>query len=132
MERAGDGEKVVVTDQNGSVLSESWCNDKTGSYDEIVALFQRLQKAVAAKDSQSVATLIRFPLQVNGTRRIFINSRAVLLRRYDWVFRSDVVDKIVRADAAAVFCRNRQAMLGDGIVWAHVDHGRAGVDVVNQ
>jgi hypothetical protein len=132
VERAGDGEKVVVTDDNGSVLSESWCDDKTGSYDEIVALFHRLQKTVAARDSQSVATLLRFPLQVNGAKRLTINSRAVLLRRYDRVFRSDVIEKIVGAEAAAVFCRNGQAMFGDGIVWAHVDHGRAGIDVVSQ
>ena len=101
VERVGDSERVVVSHRDGKLLSESWCDQETGSYDELVALFRRSQRAVVAKDRRSVASLVRFPLQVNG------------------------------ANAEAVFCRHGQAMLGNGVVWGHVDHGQAGVDVVN-
>jgi hypothetical protein len=37
-ERAGDGEKVVVSDREGKMLSESGCDEGAGSYDELIAL----------------------------------------------------------------------------------------------
>jgi hypothetical protein len=132
VERTGDREKVVVSDRNGKLVSESWCDQETGTYDELVTLFRQLQRAVVAKDRHSVASLVRFPLQVNGARHESIRGSAALLRRYEQIFANDVTKKIAEANAEAVFCRGGQAMLGDGVVWGHVDHGKVGIDVVNR
>lgn len=57
---------------------------------------------------------------------------SVLLKKYDEVFTKLVVEAILKAEPTAVFCRNGQGMLGDGVVWADVREGQAEAVVINQ
>ena len=52
-------EHLIVTDAAGKVLSESWCDSESGSYDELARLFRRFREAVLTKDAAAVAKLVR-------------------------------------------------------------------------
>jgi len=54
-------EHLVVTDSAGEVMSESWCDSESGSYDELALLFRRFRESVGTGDVATVAKLARFP-----------------------------------------------------------------------
>lgn len=140
----GAGEEhVVVTTEDGALLSDSWCYpDDSGSYDQVVDLFVRFKSAVASNDRETVADLVMFPLRVNGTHAGTIRNHKTLLQRYDKVFTKSVIDRIRSAEPPAVFSRNGMAMLGNGVVWAGREDasatrrwpvaGRVLVEVINE
>jgi hypothetical protein len=78
-----------------------------------------------------VAELVGYPLRVNGAQKRNIQDRAELLRRYSQVFTAAVIKEIRAAEPAAIFCRDGQAMIGNGAVWVSVEKGRGAVRVVN-
>jgi hypothetical protein len=121
---------VVVDDGHGKVLLESWCD--SGAFDSYVTLFNRLRDAVAQGDRNAVTKLAGYPLHVNAKKPLVFRNEASLLKAYDSVFTPQVSDKIHRAEPAAVFCRNGEGMLGDGVVWARASKGMAKLAVVNQ
>jgi len=56
-----------------------------------------------------------------------------LLKAYDEVFTPDVRAKIGAAEPMALFCRDAQVMLGDGVAWADFSSGaRAKIAVINR
>jgi hypothetical protein len=130
--REGNVDHVQITDEQGNLESESWCPLEAGSYDELSTFFRQFVAAVDAGETQAVAALIRYPLQVNGTPRFKVSDRQTLLSRYSDVFTPDVVSKIRSAAPEAIFCRNGQAMIGDGVIWVHSEKGRVAVDTVNR
>jgi hypothetical protein len=105
---------------------------ETGSYDELSTFFKQFLATLGAGRTDGVAALIRYPLQVNGTPRFKVSDRRTLLSQYGEIFNPDVVKKIRNAAPEAVFCRNGQAMIGDGVIWAHSEKGHVAVDVVNR
>jgi len=128
----GIAEHVVVTGADGHLASESWCPRESGTYDELVALFERLQAAVASQEAESVARLLRFPFRVNENGARTIDTPGELVRRYHDIFSAPVVEKIRTAQPRALFCRNGSAMLGDGLFMAHAEGGVALADVLNK
>jgi hypothetical protein len=126
-----DVEHLVVTNAAGEVLSESWCDPESGSYDELARLFRRFREAVVTGDAAAVAKLVRFPLRVNRGIDRKISNSAELVRRYGKIFTKAVVDDIRKACPEAVFCRSGSAMFGDGIAWAYSEAGRVAIDVLN-
>jgi len=128
----GEGERVVVFDQQGQQVSLSWCAESTGNYDRLASLFRQLQKAVAANDRLAVARLTRFPLQVNGGAGERIDSAGTLLQRYGQVFTPAVTQAIIQSAPQAVFCTAEAATASDGAVWASTRDGRTAIDVVNR
>lgn len=131
-EVGGKGEVVEVFDRNGQQISRSWCTGASGSYDAMVALFRRLNKALAVDDRPSVVALIRFPLQVNGGRSERISTPAELLKRYQHVLTPGVRRALLQASPEAVFCTSEGATASDGTVWASTNGGRTAIDVVNR
>jgi len=132
VERQGTVDHLTISDSKGDVISESWCPLETGSYDELSVFFRNFGRAVDAGNVDTITSLVRYPLQVNGTLRITISDRQSLVRRYAEIFTASVVMKIRDAAPEVVFCRNGQAMIGDGVIWAHAEKGKVGVDVVNR
>ena len=124
-------EHLIVTDAAGKVLSESWCDSESGSYDELARLFRRFREAVLTKDAAAVAKLVRFPLRVNRGTEGKISNTTELVRRYGKIFTKAVVDDIRKAEPDAVFCRSGSAMFGDGVAWASSAAGRVAIDVLN-
>jgi hypothetical protein len=124
-------EHLIVTDAAGEVLSESWCDSESGSYDELALLFRRFREAVGTGDVAAVAKLVRFPLRVNRDTERKISNSTELVRRYGNLFTRAVVDAIRKAEPDAVFCRSGSAMFGDGVAWAHSAAGRVAIDVLN-
>jgi hypothetical protein len=105
---------------------------ETGSYDELSTFFKQIVAAIGAAKTDAVTALIRYPLQVNGTPRINVSDRRTLLSRYSDVFNPDVVKKIRNALPEAVFCRNGQAKIGNGVIRVHSEKGQVALDVVNR
>jgi hypothetical protein len=125
----GGTDHVVVKDTTGKVTSESSC--ETGTYDAYVTLFTKLKDAVAGKDRRAVLKLVAFPFRMNGPNPIVFRDEASLAKGYDTVFTPKVVERIRQAEPAAVFCRNGEGMLGDGVIWATPSNGAAAATVTN-
>ena len=128
----GSTDHVIVTDSPGKLLSESWCPRETGDYDTLVALFVRLRNAVTNHDARATADLLRYPFRVNAATPRIISNAKILTARFEEVFSAVVVAKIRSAEPQALFCRNGSGMLGNGVIWAHAEHGLALADVLNQ
>jgi len=125
----GGTDHVVVKDAKGNVTSESWCEPCT--YDAYVTLFTKLKDAVAGKDRRAVPKLVAFPFRVNGPKGSVFRNEASLAKRYDGVFTPKVVEKIRKAEPAAVFCKHGEGMLGDGVIWATPSNGVVAATVLN-
>jgi hypothetical protein len=76
--------------------------------------------------------LVGYPIQVNAKRSLSLGSAAALSKAYEKVFTPKVLEAVRKAEPAAVFCRNGQGMLGDGVIWAVASGGTAKATVVNQ
>jgi hypothetical protein len=125
----GGTDHVVVKDAKGNVTSESSC--EPGTYDAYVTLFTKLKDGVGGKDRRAVVKLVAFPFRMNGPKPIVFRNEASLAKRYDTVFTPKVVEKIRKGEPAAVFCRNGEGMLGDGVIWATPSKGSALPTVLN-
>lgn len=118
VERSDQTDHVIVKDGNGEMQSESWC--EAGTFDEFFDLFTKLKAALAKKDHAAVTKLMDYPFRVNTDKPRTFRTEAALLKAFDSVFTPPVLTKIRDAEPAAVFCRNGEGMLGDGVLWATV------------
>jgi hypothetical protein len=130
IEPGADADHVVVKDAQGQTTAESWCD--SGTFDSYVALFTKLKETTGAGDRAAVVKLAAYPFRVNGKKTLTFRNEAALSKAYDKVFTPRVLELISKAEPAAVFCRDGQGMLGDGVVWAGVSGGRAKALVVNR
>ena len=127
-----DGQELVrITDSNGQLQAESFCPAESGTYDQLRAFFIDFKAAVTSGNSHKVAELVGYPLRVNGAQKRSIQDGAELRRRYSQVFTAAVLKEMRSAEPAAVFCRDGQAMIGNGAVWVSTEKGRVAVSVVN-
>jgi hypothetical protein len=129
--QADGQERVRITDSNGQLHAESFCPAESGTFDQLRAFFIDFKAAVTSGNSHKVAELVGYPLRVNGAQKKDIKNRAEMLRRYSQVFAAPVLKEIRAAEPAAVFCRDGQAMIGNGAVWVSAEKGRVSVSVVN-
>ena len=88
----------------------------------VMALRSHLLSAVYFSD---------YPLQVNAKGPLSLGNGAALSKAYQEVFTPKVLAAVRDAEPAAVFCRDGQAMLGDGVIWAVASGGSAKAVVVN-
>ena len=130
VESEGGIDHVVVKDMDGKVTSESWCD--AGTFDNYFALFKKLKEALARGDRKAVTKLVGYPFRVNAPKPLVLRNDESLSKSYDEVFTTKVLERIGRAEPAAVFCRNGAGMLGDGVMWATVSAGSAVATVLNQ
>ncbi|MDB4981318.1 MAG: hypothetical protein JWM82_2070 [Myxococcales bacterium] len=124
-----DTDHVVVNDARGKLTSESWCDAET--FDAYFTLFTDLKAALGRGDRAAVVKLVGYPLQVNAKRPLSLGNDAALSRAYEKVFTPKVLATVRKAEPAAVFCRDGQGMLGDGVIWAVASSGSAKATVVN-
>jgi hypothetical protein len=129
IESDGATDHVVVKDAQGEVVSESWCD--AGAFDAYFALFTEVKEALAHGDRGAVVKLVAYPFRVNGEKPLIFRSEAALSKSYHKVFTSQVLDQIRRAEPAAVFCRDGEGMVGDGVLWASVTARGAAATVLN-
>ncbi|HET9129843.1 MAG TPA: hypothetical protein VFO86_02780 [Terriglobia bacterium] len=132
VEREGSVDHVSIFDLKDELTSDSWCPLETGGYDELSSFFKQFVTAVKSGNAESVSSLVRYPLRVNGTPRLTIPDQRSFVRRYAEVFDSAVLKKVQAATPEAIFCRNGQAMIGDGLLWAHAEKSKVALDVVNR
>jgi hypothetical protein len=116
VEPGGDTDHVVVSDAQGKLMSESWCD--AGTFDAYFVLFTGLKAALGRGDRVAVAKLIGYPFRVNAKRSLSLKNEAVLSKAYQKVFTPKVLETVQRAEPAAVFCRDGEGILGDGVIWA--------------
>ena len=129
--QADGQERVRITDTNGQLQAESYCPAESGTFDQLRAFFIDFKAAVTSGNSLKVAGLVGYPLRVNGAQKRNIQNRAELRRRYSQIFTAQVIEEIRAAEPAAIFCRDGQAMIGNGAVWVSAEKGRVAVRVVN-
>jgi hypothetical protein len=129
VEFGGHTDLVTVKNAKGNVTSESWCD--SGTFDAYLTLFTKLKESAGRSDKAAVVKLVAYPLRVNGKNSMTYRDEVVLLKAYNKVFTPQVLDRIQRAEPAAVFCRNGLGMLGDGVVWARASKGMAKIEVIN-
>lgn len=129
IESGSDTDHVIVKDSQGNVTAESHCD--SGSFDAYVTLFTKLRESLARGDRSVVVKLADYPLRVNSKSPLSIRDQVDLSKSYDKVFTPQVLEKIRKAEPAAVFCRDGLGMLGDGVVWAIVSGGTAKATVIN-
>lgn len=120
---------MILRDAQGQVTAESWCDP--GTFDAYLALFTKLKESVGRGDRAAVAKLVGYPFRVNTRKTQTFRNGADFSKAYDKVFTPRVQEMIRKAEPAAVFCRDGQGMLGDGVVWAVVADGTAKAVVVN-
>jgi hypothetical protein len=116
VELGGHTDHVTVKDAKGNMMSESWCD--SGTFDAYLTLFTKFKESAGRGDRMAVVKLVAYPLRVNGKKPINYRAESALLNDYDTVFTPRVLDRIQKAEPAAIFCRDGLGMLGDGVVWA--------------
>jgi hypothetical protein len=92
----------------------------------------KLKESTGRGDRTAVVKLVEYPFRVNGKKHLTFRDEVSLLKDYDKVFTPQVLDRIRKAEPAAVFCRDGLGMLGDGVVWARASKGMAKVEVINR
>src|SRR5205085_7710528 len=113
-----DVDHVVVHDAKGNIISESWCD--SGRFSDYFALFAKFKDALARGNRDAALRLVDYPFRVNGgTKPLVFKTTTSLSKAYAKVFTPRVLAKIGEAEPAAVFCRDGQAMISDGILWAN-------------
>jgi len=87
---------------------------------EVVTFLKALQKAAAAGDKTTIATMIAYPLhakvKVKG-RLTAIKSKEAFLANYDEIFNPSVKDAIQKATPDNLFVNYQGVMIGNGQVW---------------
>ncbi|KMZ11699.1 hypothetical protein BHUM_04189c [Candidatus Burkholderia humilis] len=89
-----------------------------GKHEPYHAFFDKLKRAVAAKDKNAVAGMVAYPVAVHrANAQIIVRTRKEFLARYDQIFTPKLVDTVGRQDYATLFVRDEGAMIGDGEIW---------------
>lgn len=123
------GDQVTLLDAQGQLAGESVCD--AGSFAAYLSLFTALRDAARQGKQDALAATIAYPLRVNGGKVRSVRDDAALRKNFAQVFTGPVIAAIGKAEPAAVFCRNGQAMFGDGVVWAELRGKQARVVVIN-
>jgi hypothetical protein len=77
-----------------------------------------LQQAVAARDKEDVAALVRYPITVSisGHKQTIRNAPA-FIKSYDAIMTPDIVSAITGQKYEDLFVRDQGVMLGNGEAW---------------
>lgn len=82
------------------------------------AFIVKLQKAVAASDKPTVASMVRFPISAwAGKREMRLRNAAALIASYDQVFTTAVKRAIAGARTPCLFTNSQGAMINNGEIW---------------
>ena len=86
---------------------------------EALAELQKIQRAIAAGDRATIASVVRYPLRVNrgADNHSTIATRGELLKRYDAVFTPEVRRSVTATNLNDVLGGIDGVALGRGAVW---------------
>jgi hypothetical protein len=86
---------------------------------EVLAALQNVQRAIAAGDRATIASMVRYPLRVNHgpANHSMIATRGELLKRYDAVFTPEVRRAVGATNLNDVLGGIDGVALGRGAVW---------------
>ena len=130
-----NGQEVMCYDWDGELNSNSWFHYGNGTYWEYVRLFRRAQAALRSEDIPALSLCMNYPVRINSSKEKFwyLENPRDLVLHYDRIFDDGTTCQILQADAKDVFNRRREAMFGDGVVWARkIPAGPIGITVINQ
>lgn len=101
--------------------------------DHVVETFvQKFRKAVIAKDKVGVASMVRYPIDVNiGTKKVAIKNKAALIENYDQIFHSTLYEQIKSSVPHNLFVKATGVMLGNGEVWFGLENNKISVIAIN-
>ena len=87
---------------------------------QVVLKFAReFQDALANRDVDRVATLVKFPLRVNTQGAITLHiGKAQFVKEFDVIFTNAVKKQVLDQDPADLFQNYQGVMFGNGAVWA--------------
>jgi hypothetical protein len=89
-----------------------------GAHEPYHAFFDQLKRAVAAKDKNAVAGMIKYPVAVHrANTQVIVRTRKEFLAQYEQIFTPKLVDTVGRQPYATLFVRDEGAMIGDGEIW---------------
>lgn len=89
-----------------------------GSHEPYHAFFSKLQKAVAADDKETVASMIDYPFATRiGGKAIKIRDAKHFIADYDKVITSKVKAAVAKQRYEDLFANWQGVMIGDGEVW---------------
>lgn len=89
-----------------------------GDADAYQAVFNDLQRSVAAKDVDAVAALMRYPLLVHvGGKKRQVADAATFKREYQQIITPDIAKAIAAQTFDGLFVNWEGAMIGKGQVW---------------
>ena len=125
VEALGEVDHVLVQDLRGNVVSDSTCEG--GRFSDYLVLFIRFKDAVVGGDQAAALRLIDYPFRVNAPKPLVFKTADALSKSYPKVFTAEVTQKLRDAQPAALSCKNGQATLGAGILWAK----RTGIDILD-
>ncbi|WP_309086622.1 hypothetical protein [Chelativorans sp.] len=93
-------------------------DDLFGEHAPYQAFFDKLKKAVAENDKQSVASMVDYPFKarING-KAVTIRDAAHFTADYDRVFTAKVKEAVSKQTYANLFANWQGVMVGDGEVW---------------
>jgi len=89
-----------------------------GNHEQYHAFFEKLKKAVAENDKQTVASMVDYPFKarING-KAVTIRDAAHFAADYDKVFTAKVKEAVANQTYEKLFANWQGVMIGDGEVW---------------
>lgn len=87
---------------------------------EYRAFYGKLKTALNKGDKKTVASMVKYPLRVNGGEEHKIpriRSQADLIAQYDRIFTPELVTAIVKEDYENVIARDIGVGLAGGLLW---------------
>lgn len=89
-----------------------------GSHAPYHKFFDTLQKAIAADDRQTVASLVDYPVEVQiGGKTTKIADAAHFTAAYDRIVTDKVKQAVARQTYATLFANAQGVSIGDGEIW---------------
>ncbi|MEG3130276.1 hypothetical protein SC171_18875 [Pantoea cypripedii] len=111
------GSAYAATDTEMDVRIDQLMGE--GTHQQYHDFFDKLQKAVADKDSKTIASLVDYPITVYvNKRKTNIKNAQDFIRVYDKVFDKKFSDIILEKKYSDLFVRDTGVMVGDaGELW---------------
>ena len=77
-----------------------------------------LQHALAKRDVERVARMVRYPLAVTSEGRRRRMGQAQFVAEFDRIFSDSVTQEVLAQDPTRLFQNDQGVMFGNGVVWA--------------
>jgi len=89
-----------------------------GSHEPYHAFFEKLKKAVAENDKQTVASMVDYPFKARiNDKAVTIRDAAHFAADYDKVFTTKIKEAVAKQNYQNLFANWQGVMIGDGEVW---------------